>query len=92
MSEESKIKVCVGGESFDGPDFFFCVVTATEDEIVEGLHHEAAKNFIQQHYEVEPTFACDERDSCGSVMSLFDWSSIDGEDPVVVKEWINSCH
>jgi hypothetical protein len=82
-----QVKMCVGGEGFDGPDLWFCMVAATQDEIDCGDHYVAAKKFIVDFYGIEATFACDENDMCKAVMGLFDWDSIKDEDTTPVSYW-----
>lgn len=68
----------VAGHNGNGePDFFFCYVSASAEEINNGDHYDKANNAaIENGYDNVSLVAFDEHDGAGkSLMDLFVWET-----------------
>lgn len=57
------------------PDFHFCIVEATEDEIGEGDHYGAARKQAEADDYGGQMVTFDEHDDPGFLMDQFEWST-----------------
>lgn len=69
-------KVVVGGEGHNGPELYFVKVICNQSQYDEGLHYEAAKEWVQENFDADgPFWACDENDPANLVHELFNWTT-----------------
>ena len=75
MSEDFVVKVVVAGVGYDGPELFFIKVICNQEQLEEGLHYEAAKNWVGENFlNVDDiSWACDDKDPAKIVLNLFNW-------------------
>jgi hypothetical protein len=74
-----RVRCVVACHDCDGPNLYFVYVNCTKQQYQEGLHYEAAKQFIEDNYSVGgPFWMCDENDACGvGLVQQFEWMNAD---------------
>jgi hypothetical protein len=77
MADKVEVKVVVAGVDSNGPDLYFVKVIATQEQLEEGLHYEAAKNWVGENFlNVDDiSWASDDKDPAKAVVSLFNWDT-----------------
>lgn len=69
------IRVVVVGNSYNGPDLYFCKIQCTEDEYENGLHYDGAILAALENGYEGPMVAIDEYDDPKPLFGLFEWDT-----------------
>lgn len=69
------VRVVVAGNSYNGPDLYFCKIQCTEDEYNEGKHYDAAILAAMENGYEGPMVAIDEFDDPKPLFTLFEWDT-----------------
>jgi hypothetical protein len=77
MSEKFVVRVVVGGVGYDGPDMWFVKVICDQEQLDNGDHYEAAKNWVGENIlnADDINWACDDKDPAKAILSCFNWDT-----------------
>jgi hypothetical protein len=77
MSEKFVVRVVVGGVGYEGPDMWFVKVICNQEQLDEGLHYEAAKNWVGENIlnADDINWACDDKDPAKAILDCFNWDT-----------------
>ena len=77
MSDEFVVKVVVAGMGYDGPEMWFVKVICNQKQYDEGLHYDAAKEWVSNNFSSaeDLSWACDDKDPAKAVLGLFNWDT-----------------
>ena len=69
-----QIKCVVAGYSYNGPDFYICVVECSSALYSSGEHYEEAMDQAREYGFDKTMVAFDENDGPSALFDLFNWS------------------
>ena len=77
MSEDFVVHVVVGGVDYNGPTLWPIRVVCNQTQLDEGLHYDAAKNWVANNVLNADglLWACDDKDPAKAVLGLFNWNN-----------------
>ena len=77
MSDEFVVKVVVAGQGYNGPDMWFVKVICNQEQLDNGDHYEAAKEWVSNNVSAADCidWVCDDKDPAKAVLSLFNWDT-----------------
>jgi hypothetical protein len=77
MSDEFVVKVVVAGEGYNGPDMWFVKVICNQEQLDNGDHYEAAKEWVRNNVSAADCidWVCDDKDPAKAVLKLFNWDT-----------------